>query len=393
MEKKIKKITVLGSFHGHNAGDNAILASIISGFKERCPDIEFNVLSGRPWLLEGKFDIKPISTRPSNLSMNMLGLPAFWSIYHSDMVIITQAILFDMKLYNPAYNYLFALYILVPFAKLFKKPVVCHDVGIGPLNTLIGRYLGRSILNRVDHIILRQVGSQKLLRQIGVTRPRVTIGADPALTNKPITQEESHKIIRELGLKGKGIIGVNIHGYIDRFVKTSRDRISEDNFVKIMSDFCDSIIETYGISILFVITTANYDEKLTLKVRTAMRHNDLTAILSNKSYSHAQIMGVLGQLNLFVGMRLHSIILAAAMYTPVIGINYLPKVKDFMQRIGQETNCIEFRDFKKEILVQSVDKVWNQKEIIREELKTNVDKLKKLVEESTDITLSYLYQQ
>ncbi len=389
----MKTITVLGSFHGHNAGDDAILASIVSGFKEKCPDIEFNVLSGRPWLLEGKFDIKTISTRPSNLSMNMLGLPAFWSIYHSDMVIITQAILFDMKLYNPAYNYLFALYILVPFAKLLKKPVVCYDVGIGPLNTRIGRYMGRSILNRVDHIILRQVGSQELLRQIGVTRPRVTIGADPALTNKPVTQEESRKIISELGLKGGGIIGVNIIGYMDRFVKTNGEKISKKEFVKTLSEFCDSMVETYGIRIIFVITTARYDEELTLKVRNAMHYRDSTVVMSNKSYSHAQIMGVLGQLNLFVGMRLHSIILAAAMYTPVIGINYLPKVKDFMQRIGQETNCIEFKDFKTQILIQSVGKVWNQKEIIREDLKIRVDELKIMVEESTDITLSYLHLQ
>lgn len=386
-------ITVLGSFHGHNAGDNAILASIVSGFKEKRPDVVFNVLSGRPWLLEGKFDVKTISTRPSNLSLNMLGLPAFWSIYHSDMVIITQAILFDMKLYNPAYNNLFALYILVPFAKLLKKPVICYDVGIGPLNTRIGRYLARSILNRVDHIILRQVGSRELLRQIGVTRPPVTIGADPALTNKPVTQEESRKIIRELGIKGDRIIGVNIHGYMDRFVETKKDKISKKEFVQTMSEFCDSMVETYGVRIIFIITTARYDEDLTFKVRNAMHYYDSTVVMSNKSYSHAQIMGVLGQLNLFVGMRLHSIILAAAMCTPVIGINYLPKVKDFMQRIGQETHCIEFKDFKNQILIQSVDKVWDKKEIIQEDLKAHVDELKKMVEESTNITLTYLYLQ
>lgn len=390
---KNKTITVLGSYHGHNAGDNAILASIVSEFKKRSPNIEFNVLSGRPWLLEGKFDVNPISTRPSNLSLNMLGLPAFRSIYNSDIVIITQAILFDSKLFNLAYNYLFALFFLVPFAKMLEKPVICYNVGVGPLNTKLGKFLARNILNRVDFIILRQEDSQELLKELGVTRPQLSLGADPALNNVPVEQVKASDILQELGVNHGSIIGVNVHGYIDKLIRESKDQISKLEFTNIMSKFCDEIIEKLGVNVVFVITNYRYDEKITKEIRDKMRHKNKTAILNNREYTHNEIMGVLGQMDMFVGMRLHSIILAAAMYTPVVGVVYLPKVRDFMRRIGQEDKAIEFDEFSVEMLLSKVENTWHTRETIREQLKKEISELKKKVSQSTELALNYLQHQ
>lgn len=390
--KKNIPIAVLGSYHGHNAGDNAILASIVNEFKRLNPNIQLNVLSGRPWLLEGKFDINIISSRPRNLSINMLGLPAFWSIYHSDMVILTQAIFFDNKLFNPAYNYLIALYLLVPFAKLLNKPIICYNVGIGPLNTKLGKTMARSILNRVDRIILRQSDSQELLKALQVVKPQVIIGADPALKNVPASKDHSINLIKEVGIGCENLIGVNITGYIDKFIKNKNEQINEDKFIEIMSEFCDKVTENLGVKIVFIVTTSSYDERITRKLRDKMHDKQASAIMSNKEYSHQEIMGVLGLLELFVGMRLHSIVLAVAMYTPVVGLVYAPKVRDFMRRIGQEDKIIEFEDFDANILYQTVNKTWDKRYEIRNELKVNISKLRDLVEESTESTLEYIHK-
>ena len=391
-QRRNKVITILGSYHGRNAGDDAILASIVSEFKKRSPNIEFNVLSGRPWLLEGKFDVKPISTRPSHLSLNMLGLPAFRSIYRSDLVIITQAIIFDTKLFNPAFNYLFALYLLVPFAKMLEKPVVCYNIGVGPLNTKLGKFLARNILNRVDLIILRQEDSQELLKELDVTRPQISLGADPALNNVPVEPVKSMDILQELGVNGS-IIGVNVHGYIDKLIRESKDQISELEFTNIMSKSCDEIIEKLGVNVVFVITNFGYDEKITKQIRDKVRHKSKTAILNNREYTHDEIMGVLGEMEMFIGMRLHSIILAAAMYTPVVGIVYLPKVRDFMRRVGQADKSIEFDEFNVEMLLTKVEKIWYTRKTIREQLKKEISELKKKVGLSTELTLKYLQHQ
>lgn len=383
-----KTLTVLGSFHG-NAGDHAILASTISEFKKIDPSISFTVLSGRPWLLKG-IDARIISVRPSNFSLNMLGIPSFLSIYNSDMVILTASMLFDRKLYNPVFNYLISLSLLVPFAKRLGKPVVGYNIGIGPLYTRVGKSLTRRILNQTDLLILREENSMKLLEDLGVTKPKVLLGADPSVCNDPVKQKVSRKILRNEGLKGGDYIGVNITSYIDSWIRPRGKRMSKESFIEIMKEACNKIVEKYDKKIVLIVTNYIYDQKITQKLANKMKNKDRIFIISNKDYSHREIMGILGEMELVLGMRLHSIILAAAMFTPVIAIIYSPKVRDFMRRINLEDKAIEFDDFTPDTLVSKVHETLVSREIIRTSLSERIPKLKHLVRQSTKLAMKFI---
>ena len=54
---------------------------------------------------------------------------------------------------------------------------------------------------------------------------------------------------------------------------------------------------------------------------------------------------MLGHMSLFAGMRLHSLILAAAMHAPVVPLAYAPKVRHFARMLGLADETFEFAGF------------------------------------------------
>ena len=69
---------------------------------------------------------------------------------------------------------------------------------------------------------------------------------------------------------------------------------------------------------------------------------------------------MIGNMDLLVGVRLHSLIHAAIMDVPMIGISYDPKVNAFLKSIGLKALCSVY-DFKGEYLVEECEKVWKHR--------------------------------
>ena len=253
-----KSITVLGNYSGRNAGDAAILAGIFSDISELLPDITFEIPTINTKFISenySNYSVKPIGLMPWNFSIKMLGLPTLLSIYRTDLTIITDAILFDRKLFNPLFNYLSTLAVLIPLAKKMGKIIILYNVSLGPANTKIGKKLLKYILNQSDYIILRDVDSLNLLRSLNVVHPRIHLSADSALNNKPASNERVNEIMeKEEITKNKKLIGFNINSYIDAFIRDNKKRLSRTEFTNIIAEVSDRLIEELDVEIVFVIT-------------------------------------------------------------------------------------------------------------------------------------------
>jgi len=100
----MKTICVLGNNSGRNAGDAAILGGLLEDISALYPGVLFLVPTIRPSFVAENFrryNVRPVSLMPWNLSLKILGLPVFSSTSGADLVLVTDAILFDLKLYNP----------------------------------------------------------------------------------------------------------------------------------------------------------------------------------------------------------------------------------------------------------------------------------------------------
>ena len=103
----MKTITVLGNNSGRNAGDNAILGNLLDDFALKRSDILFKIPTLSTSFINkcfGHHPVKPIGMMPWNFALKNFGWPLFRAMTNTQMVLITDNILFDRKFNNPFVN-------------------------------------------------------------------------------------------------------------------------------------------------------------------------------------------------------------------------------------------------------------------------------------------------
>ena len=381
---KGKRLCVLGSNSGRNAGDAAILASIVDNFLAVDPDLHFDVPTTHSRYIKETFpgtNVHPVSIMPWTGSVRLLGPTTLWSIFRSDAVLITDGIIFDIKLFNPLFNFLILLAFLVPFARLFGKKVISFCVGVGPLDTRAGRFLAKMVCNLSDAVMVREQSSLDLLTEIGVKPELIEIYADVAFINSPASEERALEILADHGVSSEEeCIGVNVNSYIDLWLRRS-ESLDRERFTTEMAGALDRSIEELKVRVVFIITQV-MDIKIADEIRGRMKHGEKAPVISNRRYSNREVMAVMGRTSLFVGMRLHSLILASAMDAPVLGLAYAPKVRHFMKMLGAEDLIFELDSITAESLSSAMSGAWGRRKEIKEQIRPSLEKSKRKAREA-----------
>jgi len=100
-------------------------------------------------------------------------------------------------------------------------------------------------------------------------------------------------------------------------------------------------------------------------------------------------VGIFGLCELAIGMRLHSIIYAAATKTPAIGISYDPKVSGFVDYIGTSVS-IELDELKQGKISEKTDEIMKNREKIKEELDKKVEEFKTKARKTAKIAMDFI---
>lgn len=340
------RVCVLGNFSGRNAGDMAILGCLMRDLAAEYPGASFVVPTLNPRFVAESFphlSIQPVSLQPWALSLKIFGLPIFRAVLSSEMVLVTDNILFDRKLFNPLFNYLSTLSLVLPLARRRGIPVILYNMSLGPISTAAGKYCFGRVIRNTDLIILRDSQSLELLERLGMPSGPVEMGADCALNADPCPPERLQAIAAREGLfrNPRGTVGFNVNAYLDAYLNPPGGGSDPQQFQDVIAQSVDRVIEATGLEALFVVTQV-MDLPITRQVLSRIRHRDAVRLVSNQDYTYEELAGILGGLELLVGMRTHALILASAMGTPVVGILSYPKTAGYLASIEQERWCIPF---------------------------------------------------
>ena len=388
-----KKITVLGNFSGRNAGDAAILGCLLEDISKLYPNVEFFIPTINTRFVARSFKehrIKPVSLMPWHLSAKIFGWPVFRTTLNSDLVLVTDAILFDRKLYNPLFNYLWTLSLLLPKAREKGIPVVLYNSSLGPVTRPAGRRALQRVVESSEILILRDRESVELLERENISHPNIKEGADCALNAKPVDDARFLHICQAEGLfeNKRPAIGFNVNSYVDAFVKNGA-AFGRQNLVQLYAQTVDRTIEELDVDVIFV-ETQHMDMGIASQVLGKIKNRDRVRLISNKKYSYRDICSVLMRLEMFVGMRTHSLILSSAMGTLPVGIVTYPKNRGYMRTIGLEKNLIEFRDLSVERYSDLIISTYADREAMREQMMPNVEREKEKARRSAEQLSEFL---
>jgi len=377
---KQSRITLLGNNSGRNLGDAAILSSILEMLKDRVPDAEVLVPSLNPKFVDGhygeEYNMKAVDVRPRTISMRLLGIPTMVALAKSDIALICDGIIFGYKLFSP-HNFLITLFFIVPWARLFGCKVVIFSCGIGPFPSKLSEKMAKFVIELCDLVIMREHDSEKLARDIGVTIP-IQVTGDAAFVNPVSPRSGAEKIAGENGLDlNKPILGLNITPYVDSWLTKERRVGSKDEYLDQYAKQVNAALE--------LIKQGGEEEPQRVIYSCSPMDEDFSkrfaekvggVVIDNSRYISHDIMALMRETGLLVGMRFHSCVLASGSGAPIVGLVYAPKVRGYMRQLDCEEYSVELKEIWDDSFPGILAKGWKEREQLKAKQQKVVAELK-----------------
>lgn len=374
----MKKVTVLGNFSGRNAGDNAILGNLLFDISQKYSNdaIQFLIPTWNTDFVAknfGEFNIKPVGLKPWNLSWKIFGYPTYRAMTATDLILITDNLLFDKNFYNPLFNYLSTIALFAPSAKKRNIPIFPYNVSLGPVSTDVGRKALQKILDGSPYVSIRDLQSRELLENNNFHYHEIIEGADCAINTRPPSKERVDEICQkeQLFTNPNGTLGFNINAYIDAWLQSGDSKLDRDSFLNKLAEALDEVITALTVDVLFVVTQV-MDEKVNRELISRLKNKEKVKMVCNAQYTFEEIAGVLSRCGLHAGMRTHSLILASSGFCPIINLNCYPKSQGFVKTIGQGDWTIEVQSLEKDTLVNMIKEAWVKREELKEDIRAHV---------------------
>ena len=304
------RVVVSGYYGFGNAGDDAILEAIRDELCGGDSEVALTVLSRNPAQTESCYGTEAVQRFRTVRVLNALRkcdalLSGGGSLLQDNTS--TRSLLYYLS--------------VIRWAQRMRKPVMLYANGIGPVTRPENRERVRRVVEKADVITLRDHGSARELEDMGIPASRLTVTADPVFLLNPACRERAEKILEAAGIeKGKPFAAVSV-----------RDWPNTEEFLKNLAVLCDHLSCRYGLAVLLLPMQRERDMEPCVRVRREMEE---PSFLLEENCTPRELMAVLGESRLCLAMRLHTLIFAARMAVPSLGLVYDPKVESYLRELG-----------------------------------------------------------
>ena len=306
-------VVICGAYGRGNAGDDAILDAILQEIRSLDPDMPVTVLSKDPAATRLTYRVRSIH-RSHILSWRKAMRKSV--LYLNGGGSLIQDVTSRRSLWYYLYN--------IRSAHALGCRVQMYGCGIGPVTREKHRRMAARTLNScVDIITLREPDSQAELQAMGVTSPQILLTADPALTLRAATEDETDSVLL--------CAGIPPHGKYLCFALRRWPGFEEA--APALRAAAAYAYETYGLTPVFLSVEKHLDPGAG---RIAADGLSVPHYFLDDAGKAGTIIGALSRMEAVVSMRLHALIFAAGQGIPLVGIVYDPKVSSFLRYIGQE---------------------------------------------------------
>lgn len=220
-------------------------------------------------------------------------------------------------------------------------PIIKFPQTIGPFNTLIGKIYAKYILNKVNLIMIRELCSEDIIQNIGVSYKTIKV-PDLAFLMPPDKSANINCIVSgHNGLENNLLVGFNISGLLSNFGNTKKYLKKEMNYLVLIENIIKTLIIDYNAVIIIVPHDYEYSNET---ISDDLKYSKLIykkmyikfpkrIFLINGNYNARQIKGYISGLDFFIGSRMHACIAAVSQCIPTVPISYSYKFKGVWESI------------------------------------------------------------
>lgn len=365
-EKENRKIIISGYYGFKNCGDDALLHAILKALREKAPASKVTVLSKNPGETAAMYNVSSINRfNPFKIIREMRGARLLISGGGSLLQDVTSTL--------SLWYYTF----IIAMAKRHNLKIMIYANGIGPINKKKNIPRVRRALARADLITLREEMSLKEIARFGDFAEKTVVTADPALSLSEHNKEEAERVLKAAGADlSRPILIVSVRKW----------KGAGPEFAGHVARGIDAAAREQGLSP--VLLPMQHPEDCALSKRIIGMMKTPAALLGERQ-SVQSIMSVISRAHIVVAMRLHTLIFAAGSGVPAVGLVYDPKVKGFMDYVGQ-SHMIKINNVTGEALAAQIAALCEDYDERRGLLRERAAYLAKKADENASLALELI---
>ena len=309
-KQKKRRVLICGAYGFGNAGDDGILQAILGDIRSISPYAEIRVMSRNPKNTRLTQRVGAFHT------FNVLAF-AFHALRGTLYLNGGGTLITDVTSRRSLLFYLGT----ITAAKRLGCSVLLYGCGIGPVSHARARRRAAAVLERhADALVLREERAREELARWGVTGPAISVTADPAVGLPPASAAAVAAALVRSGIPAdKKLLGVAVRRWA-----------RHEDTVRIIADALNRFRESHGFMPVFIPMQPD-DAAVSADIASRLRE---PACQLAGNCSVEEIIGVVGQMDAVLGMRLHALIFAASQRVPALGIAYDVKVSCFMRSLA-----------------------------------------------------------
>lgn len=323
-----KSILIIGNYGTGNLGDDAILAGILTDLKAIGYKGKIEITHG------GKNSSEDIYAKIKKVPFVAAGIRSRFNkkrkkqsmaaIKRADMVIIGGGGLFvDAESRK-------APFLWAKQAKACRElntPYICYGQSIGPLKSIVSRWVTRKVFRNAKAVHVRDKASLKYLKRI-----ETIVGTDPAF---------SWLLMQKTAQKKKKIMLISLRKWNRKTEKTWKPLLKT----------LKSYAKKKNLKAVIIAMDVHDEKEL-----ESFKATGLTVI---KPKSALEAYTAFQTAKIAVTMRLHAGIFALAAHKPLIALSYSQKVASLTETLGVQAafQLIKTEDISSALLIKSLKKI------------------------------------
>ena len=258
------------------------------------------------------------------------------------------------------------------------RPVVLLGQSIGPFWKPRSKKRARAVLSRLNAVLLREERSLGHLRDCGVDVSKVLVATDIAFYWRRMAP---HLFVAKTGPARQIALS---------FRPWAHDGVSTDAIVKKAAELSRHLLNTNAeVELVFLSTCQGIPEYVDDSIVARAVVNALPEGLRYRCridasrYAPERLIQVYGQMDAYIGMRLHGAILAMLGGTPAMAIAYEDKTPGIFASLGLEAFQVDYRDGEDhwvrcaENFIRSIDEIHEKLPVVLDAAAEKLDVAKR----------------
>jgi len=275
------------------------------------------------------------------------------------------------------------LYVSLPqiLVLTLNKPLILLPQTLGPFQGFLARRISGFILRRAEMVYSRDRQSIEEIGPLAGKKPsRLRFSYDMAFVLHPSANgiEEPHWL---RDYKGSGrLIGFNVSGllYMGGYTRNNMFQLKSD-YRQLVYAIIQHLIERHIAEIVLVPHVygsgkdSESDTYACKEVYDYFRsHSPGNVHFIKDQYDQHQIKFLIGQLDFFLGSRMHACIAALSQGVPAIGLAYSRKFYGVFESVGMEELVIDLLKHDEHSVIAFVDRVYQRRLSLRARLEAKM---------------------